>query len=49
MTYTGVVFRIQENSAFSGVDFSLKLGFTKIVLTPSLPLVPIEKRKKTKI
>ena len=29
---------IQENSAHTGVDFSLKLGLTKIVLTPGLPL-----------
>ena len=29
---------MQGNSAYTGVDFSLKSGFTKIVLTPGLPL-----------
>ena len=30
--------RIQENSAYTGVDFSLELSFAKIVLTPGFPL-----------
>ena len=30
--------RIQEKSAYTGVDFSLKSGFTKILLTPVFPL-----------
>ena len=34
---------MQENSAYTGVGFSLKLGFTKILLTPVFPLQLIEK------
>ena len=42
MTYTGVVLcpksGFKKKNAYTGVDFSLKSDFTKIVLTPGLPL-----------
>ena len=41
MIYTGVVLVLNQDSrkiAYTGVDFSPKSGFTKIVLTPGLPL-----------
>ena len=34
----GGVCRAAPGFAYTGVDFSLKSGFTKIVLTPGLPL-----------
>ena len=39
ITYTEVSFS-QENSAYTKAGFSLRLGFTKVVLTPKVPLYP---------